>query len=248
MVTNSKNETMKKMMMIWILPLILLCGCEKDLVQYEHGGLEITVEQGDAWLHDFPVFMGIKKKNPPQIAVWIEDPEGNYLATIYASHKIATRSWQAAGGNRRREALPHWCHRRGVQYPDGLYLPTKEEPLTDGISGATPRGSFGLKLCPDGGLTRFVVKVEVNHSTDFNEAYPESAKAGEPGYSGGRHGSGQPAVVYAADVDLSSGATEFVAVLVGCSSPDGTSGEVSADVSGLTTALRIVKRITVCVR
>lgn len=239
---------MKKMMMIWILPLALLCGCEKDLVVYGHGSLEVSVEQGDAWLHDFPLLLGIKKKNPPQIAVWLEDTEGNYLATVYASHKIATRSWLAAGGNRRREALPHWCHCRGVRYPDGLYLPTEEEPLADGISGATPRGSFGVKLCPAGGLTRFVVKVEVNHSTDFNEAYPASAKAGEPGYSGGRHGSGQPAVVYAADVDLSSGVTEFGAVLVGHSSPDGSSGDVSSDVSALTTALRIVKRITVSVR
>ena len=118
---------------------------------------------------------------------------------------IRDRSWLAAGGNRRREALPHWCHSRGVQYADGLYLPTKSEPLADGISGATPRGSFDLKLSPEAGLDRFVVKVEVNHSTDFNETYPESAKEGEPGYSGGRHGSGQPAVVYAADVDLSSG-------------------------------------------
>ena len=88
----------------------------------------------------------------------------------------------------------------------------------------------------------------MNHSTDFNEAYPASAKAGEPGYSGGRHGSGQPAVVYAADVDLSSGVTEFGAVLVGHSSPDGSSGDVSSDVSALTTALRIVKRITVSIR
>lgn len=239
---------MKKMMMGWILPFALLGGCEKDLVVYGHGSLEVSVEQGDAWLHDFPVFMGIRKKNPPQVAVWLEDARGNYLATVYASHKIATQSWQAAGGNRRREALPHWCHSRGVQYPDGLYLPTKKEPLADGISGATPRGSFGLKLSPAEGLTRFVVKVEVNHSTDFNDAWPESAEEGEPGYSGGKHGSGQPAVVYAADVDLSSGAAEFEAVLVGHSSPDGTSGEVSADVSGLTSALRIVKRITVRIR
>ena len=65
-----------------------------------------------------------------------------------------------------------------MQYADGLYLPTKSEPLADGISGATPRGSFDLKLSPEAGLDRFVVKVEVNHSTDFNETYPESAKEG----------------------------------------------------------------------
>ena len=119
--------------MAWILPFVLLGSCDKELVEYEKGSVEIVVERGDAWLHDFPLFLGIKRKNPPQIAVW-------------------------------------------MQYADGLYLPTRNEPLADGISGATPRGSFDLKLSPGAGLDRFVVKVEVNHSTDFNETYPESAK------------------------------------------------------------------------
>lgn len=231
--------------LLWILPFVLLGSCRKELVEYERGSLRIAVEKGDAWLHDFPVMLGITKKNPPQLAVWIEDPAGGYLSTVYATRKIATQSWQAAGGNRRREALPHWCHSRGVRYADGLYLPTKREPLTDGISGATPRGSFALKLTPAGALTRFVVKVEVNHSTDFNAAYPESARAGEPGWSGGKHGSGQPAVVYAAEVDLSSGEREFEAVLIGHSAADGSSGAVEADVSELTSALHIVERITI---
>lgn len=239
---------MKKMVIAWILPFVLFGSCRKELVEYDQGSVKVVVEQGDQWLHDFSLFMGIKKKNPPQIAVWVEDTEGKYLATVYASYKIATQSWQAAGGNRRKEALPHWCHSRGVQYADGLYLPTSDEPLTDGISGATPRSGFDLKISPAAGLQRFVVKVEVNHSTDFNEAYPRSAKEGEPGYSGGRHGSGQPALVYAADVDLASGASEFEAVLVGHSSPDGSSGEVDPDLSGLTSALRIVERITVRIR
>ena len=239
---------MKKMMMALFLPLVLLGSCNKDLIEYEQGNVKIAVEPGEGWLHDFSGFLGINKKNPPQLAVWIEDTEGNYLSTVYATHKIATQSWQASGGSRRKEALPHWCYSRGVQYPDGLYLPTKDEPLTDGVSGATPHGGFDLKLVPGENLKRFVVKVEVNHSTDFNETYPESAKEGEPGYSGGRHGSGQPAVVYAADVDLSSGSEEFEAVLVGHSSPDGSSGGIDPDISGLTSALRIVERITIRVR
>lgn len=238
---------MKKMMM-WLLPFVLLGSCEKELVEYERGSLKICVEPGDAWLHDFPVFLGINKKNPPQLAIWIEDAGGKYVSTLYATHKIATQSWQASGGNRRREALPHWCYSRGVRYADGLYLPTKREPLTDGISGATPQSGFDVKLLPGQDLKHFVVKIEVNHSTDFNDAYPQSAKAGEPGYSGGKHGSGQPAVVYAVEVDLLSGAKEFEAVLMGHSTPDGASGEVDPDVSQLTSALRIVKRITVRVQ
>jgi len=237
------------MITTWIcLSLLSLCSCQRELIDYEAGDVKISIEEGKEWLHDFPLFLGIKKKNPPQIAIWMEDMQGNYLSTIYASHKIATQAWQSAGNNRRKEALPHWCHSRGVQYEDGLYLPTQKEPLTDGISGATPRGSFNVKLQPTNKLKQFRVKIEINHSTDFNDYYPKSAREGEPNYSGGKEGSGQPALVYSADVDLSSGQKSFEAILLGHSSPDGSTGSINTDTSTLTTALHIVKRITVNVQ
>lgn len=224
---------------------LLFGSCQKELIEYKAGDLKVSIEQGNEWLHNFPVFLGIKVKNPPQVAIWIEDVNGNYLSTVYVSHRIATQSWRMSGGNRRKEALPHWCYTRGVQYDDGLYLPTKDKPLTDGITGATPRGSFDVKLSPSQSLKKFVVKVELNQSTDFNGHYPKSAKEGEANYSGGEEGSGQPAIVYAVQVDLTSGKKSFEANLIGHSSPDGTSGDIDTDVSKLTTALHIVKRIMV---
>ena len=168
---------------------------------------------------------------------------------VYVTRKSSTQSWVASGGSRRKESLPHWCHARGVRYADGLYLPTKRDPLADGISGATPRESYELKVTPQGGLRRFIVKFEVNHSTDFNEFYPESAREGDPGWSGGKEGSGQPALVYAADVDLDSGDGVFAAAPVGHGSPDGSDGSLSPDLSTLTSmltsALHILERITV---
>lgn len=231
-----------------IISLIIasgFCSCNKNLVEYKQGDLRISIEQGDAWLHDFPLFLGIKVKNAPQIAIWLEDTQGNYLSTIYVSHKIATQGWQMASGNRRKEALPHWCHSRGIAYEDGLYLPTKDKPLADGISGATPRGSFDVKLNTANNLKQFVVKIEVNHSTDFNNYYPKNAKEGDANFSGGKYGSGQPALIYKADVDLSKGLKTFEASLIGHSSPDGSDGNIYTDMTGLTTALDIVKRITI---
>lgn len=226
----------------------VLTSCDKELIAYQQGDVKIRIEKGEAWLHDFPLFMGIKKKNPPQIAVWIEDTAGNYMTTIYASHKIATESWMANGGNRRKEALPVWCFARGVQASDGLYLPTKKEPLVDGITGATPQESFDLKITPLGDLRQFVVKIELNHSTDWNDNYPENAKEGESNYSGGKGGSGQPAVVYAASVDLNLNQEEYTAVLMGHSSPDGSDGNIYPDISALTSALNMVKEIKINVR
>lgn len=240
---------MKKMNIALIFCIAVLCNsCNNDLIEYQTNDLKISIEQGDDYLHDFPLFLGIKKKNPPQMAIWTEDLQGNYLSTIYVTHKIATESWQSAGGNRRKEALPHWCYSRGVIYDDGLYLPTKKRPLVDGISGATPTKSFTMKIKPNNELKQFVVKIEVNNSTDFNKYYPKSAKIGDANYSGGKMGSGQPAVVYAAIVDLTSNKKTFRAELIGHSSPDGTDGNVQSDVSTLTTALHIIKQITINVQ
>lgn len=228
-----------------VTALGVLTSCNEDLVAYKEDDIKIQVTKGGHWLHDFPGFFGIDKKNPPQIAIWVEDLAGNYLATVYASHKIATQSWQASGGNRRKEALPTWCHARGVQYADGLYLPTKDQPLVDGISGATPHGSFDVKIRPVGDLKQFVVKIELNHSTDWNDSYPENAKEGDTNYSGGKEGSGQPAVVYSAEIDLDSGSKQYTATIIGHSSPDGSNGDIYPDISSLTSALNIVKDITI---
>lgn len=234
----------RNLLVAGITTLGLLTSCD-DLVTYEQDDIKIVLDEGDEWLHDFPLFAGIKIKNPPQIAVWIEDMDGKYVTTIYVTHKIATESWRANDGNRRKEALPAWCFARGVQYADGLYLPTKDEQLVDGISGATPHGSFDVKIRPVGELRQFVVKIELNHSTDWNDAYPEGAMEGAANYSGGKKGSGQPAVVYSAAVDLDSDRKQYTANLIGHSSPDGSNGEISSDLSALTSALNIVKKITI---
>jgi len=220
------------------------------LIEYGRGDLRILVEQGEHWIHDFPLFMGIKIKNAPQIAIWVEDLQGNYLSTVYVTHKVAMQSWRGNNGNPRKEALPHW---RWSTVFDGASGATPKggpeiKPFTDGITGATPRGTFDIKLRPNNTLKRFVVKIELNHSTDFNDHYPESAKEGDPNYSGGKEGSGQPAVVYAAEIDLSSGLNNVEAVLIGHSSPDGSSRHVFPDTSKLTTALHIVKRITINIK
>ena len=91
----------------------------------------------------------------------------------------------------------------------------------------------------------FIVKVEVNHSTDFNDNFPKNAQEGDANYSGGKEGSGQPAVIYKAEVDLTTGKKTFETTLIGHSSPDGSDGEIHTDLSGLTTALEIVERITI---
>ena len=71
---------------IWFLSLLINSGCNRDLVEYDSNELKISIEKGEEWLHNFPLFLGINIKNPPQIAIWTEDMEGNYLSTVYVTH------------------------------------------------------------------------------------------------------------------------------------------------------------------
>ena len=223
----------------------ILTSCDKDLVTYEQGDIKIYVKEGSEYIHDFELFWGITKPSTPQMAIWIEDLMDNYISTVYVTHTIATQSWTASGGDRRKSALPVWCHSRGIQYSDGLYLPTKDKPIVDGISGATPKGSYDVKISPVGDLRQFVVKIEVNHSTDWNDDYPKNAKEGDTNYSGGKGGSGQPAIVYSAEVDLDTHQKQYTASIIGHSSSDGSNGEIYTDLSSLTSALNIIEEITI---
>jgi hypothetical protein len=240
---------MKKRILSMTLSLATISCSGQNAVHSElgNGNIKVSIEQGSEWLHDFSIFWFIKRKNAPQIAIWTEDLEGNFLSTIYVSEKLATQSWTAAGGNRRKEALPCWSYAQGKQYVDGLYLPTKKEPLPDAVTGATPKSSFVANLQMSEDIKLFVVKCEFNHSTDFNEYYPKDARVGDTNYSGGKLGSGQPAVIYQTVIELNSGKKEFKGKLIGHSSPDGSDGKIYPDTSQLTTALNIVKEITVYV-
>ncbi|CAM4070403.1 DUF2271 domain-containing protein [Serratia silvae] len=227
------------------LSLLFLTACQQETKQFTHGNISVDIKTGEQWQHSFKLFWGIKVKNDPQIAIWLEDMEGRYLSTVYVSKKIATQGWIFSGGNRRKEALPYWSHKRGVQDNDGLYLPSKKAPLPDAITGATPSADFDLKISQPNGQAQFILKAEFNHSTDFNDYYPKSAKPGDAGYSGGEEGSGQPALVYQAVIDLSSQQKTFKAQLIGHSSPNGSNGELFDDLSTITSAKDIVKEIVV---
>jgi hypothetical protein len=247
---------MKRIALFAIL-VMLLCSasaCAKnDIVittRAETTGTDITLafEKGASFIHPLKIFKVITIKLPPQIAVWIEDPDGNYVETLYVTRKGGTQGWKGKPGGppaetiRRPEALPCWSHKHNVVYPDGLYMPTRENPLTDAVTAASPAGNFHLNTKVPQGLTKLVVLVEVNLPGDYNEAYPGNASPGSPNYSGA---SGQPSIIYEASVDLASGPGTWELKPIGHGSPDGSDGAISPDLSGLTTAKDIISGVTV---
>jgi hypothetical protein len=216
--------------------------------------IEIHVDAGEHWEHQFTAG-SISIKTTPQIAVWIEDLNGNYLDTLYVTKRTAAQRWRGKAGPyeekgniRRKASLPYWAHKRGVRYSDGLYLPTKKQPLPDSITSASPKESFQLRSSVAEEIDNFVVLVEINNSTDFNEYFKRDASPSDPAFSGGSFGSGQPALVYKTVVQTDTDGRIFELVLAGHSSPDGENGKLYTDVKKITTAKGIAEKIVATIR
>jgi len=216
--------------------------------------LTVDLEQGEHYIHKMKILPLITIKSPPQIAIWLADTKGNYVETLFVSRKTATQKWSKAPKDktpkdkiRRQESLPYWAHTRGVQYADGLYLPTTENPLPDSITSASPKDGFILNTKMAEDLKQFRILVEIDASLDFNEYFPEDAGVEDDNYSGGVWGSGQPALIYSAEIDLHRVRQSYELQLIGHSSPDGSNGNIYTDLAGLTTAKDLVRKITVAI-
>lgn len=188
----------------------------------------------------------------PLIVFWVEDNDGKYISTLYASKSIATGIFRygvnkegkwTPGERRRPAALPYWSHKRGVKASDGLLIPSADSPLPDAITGATPQGNFVLSTAVPKGCATLRFFMEVNQTWDWNEYWHNSKFPNDEEYKT----SCQPAVVYSVEVDLSKGAGIYQFKPIGHSHPSGVTGELFPDLSTLTTALEIASKVTVTV-
>ena len=229
---------------VMVLPLSMITGCSTGMVLGD-GDLAVTVEEGEAWFHEIPLFLFFTSKAPPQMAFWIEDTDGTYIETLFVTRKTATGEWLKAPGDStqadeitRPESLPRWIHVSG-------HRPGEENAETDAVTGASPKKSAVLGINSSAYTHPFYIYGEINASLDFNGSYPEDAEPGAENYSGGPWGSGQPALVYRALVDPAADISQWEMELIGHSSPDGSGGEIEEDMSGITTAGDIVSSLLV---
>ncbi|MEM7381460.1 MAG: DUF4405 domain-containing protein [Bacteroidota bacterium] len=198
----------------------------------------------------------------PQMAIWLESLEGEYLSSLYVTHATAKgtfsggrtkenfKSFDAKPGGskeyRRVDALPVWSHKRGVQQVDGLYAPSTEHPLVDGISGATVSGSFRLKSSFGEYADKLRLRLEINVAFDDNKYYSEYDFPEDEVFHNGTGQLGQPSVVYESLIHLGDdNKTYYLMDLIGHGHHSAQTGSIYADIERLTTAKNIVERILV---
>jgi hypothetical protein len=85
----------------------------------------------------------------PQLAIWIEDMNGNFIKTVYSTPKIKTIN--------RESALPVWQNKVGE--------------VVDTISSATPQKDTNIGVKKPENLDKYNIFLEVNRSYDTNNYY-----------------------------------------------------------------------------
>lgn len=244
---------MKTTLIIFVILLVIGCASnrtaqvQKTIINTTpeniHTKLELDFEQG-------------KSHNHPSFAVWIEDLDGNFIETLYVTQYVAigifghgeiqSGRWSDEPGEARRPAsLPYWSHKRNIKAPDGLYIPSPETAVPDALTGATPIGSFildtGTKITSN---DKFKILAEVNQPWDSNNYWSNSRFPDDKDYNT----SLQPAIVYSATVDPMSNQKEYNLKAIGHSDPSGKNGELTSDLSTLTTAMEIFQNIVVRIK
>jgi hypothetical protein len=200
----------------------------------------------------------------PQVAIWLEDSTGNYLETLLVTTSTARGLFYSGRSaknfkqsdtakeiestpTRRVDALPYWSHKRGHQYPDGFYSPPTDEPLPDGITGATPTENFYFKSAYSSlqELKSFKVLVEVNVAFDENEYYSEYDFLEDTLYHSGTGLLGQPSIIYSATIRQTDPNHYYILAIAGHGHYSGGTGEIFEELKTITTAKHIVERIVI---
>jgi hypothetical protein len=194
-----------------------------------------------------------KEHNHPLFAIWLCDKSGKYIQTLYVSESIgkgvftranrSTGKW-LPGEIQRPAALPYWTHQRGIKNEYGNFLPTPKQPVVDAYTGATPSGSFVLKVKTEQPLNgEYKIMLEINQSWDWNEWWTNNRFPEDKEYKT----SSQPALVYVTTINTNNRGMEYELKPIGHSHYSGKDGSLTTDLSSITTALKIAKRITVSV-
>ena len=177
---------------------------------------------------------------PPQFAIWLEDPKTHELKTVFVTHRVAVGDWE--GKANVPVALPQWFRLfRGNGKPSATVDKKKGSDLA--ITGATPKADFftlNVEVKPG---SEWICWIEMNLAGDFNDAYPtfDRDKLKEDEFS-----CGQPALLFKAEVKAVEN-MKFTPVLDSQVIWDNGTVSVEPVSEGVTTAREVFDKIELSV-
>jgi len=203
--------------------------------------LNITFIQSNERLAYLNIFIGenfiqnakigiISFNTTPQIAFWLESEDRSYKKTIYITKKFAKQEWDGVIYDKnkifREYSLPAWVSRFKNE------LPTKNNPLSDSITMASPKKDTKIQFTfPID--KKIILFLEVNNSFDYNKYYPKDKTY-----------NGQPSLIYTGMIEPNFKGTLELKL----SYKTDFSGKMLSDLSDITTAKNILKRVEIIIK
>ena len=224
---------MKRLVGLFVLVICVsstaCCSLEPVSVDLSQYNITLSIQPGERWQRIMKILF-FSLKRAPQLAVWIEDDNGNFVSTILVTDRSASNNWISAPREGRPESLPVWNYRRQTaSSPDNV----------DVVSSASPLGSVVVGI-EDNMLIKgntYNVYLEINHSYDYNNFWTERNSGVN----------GQPSLIYHAQFTMGE-PDNLQLVPIGHGSVDGSCGNITLGLEHITTALSIMRSATLKVR
>jgi hypothetical protein len=121
---------------------------------------------------------------PPQVAIWLEDPNSQVIKTVFVTDRSGLGVWK--GKVSCPVALSYWFSRYNKE-TNTVGPPTYRKPASHAVTGATPELEItaSANIAPKSEWNYFV---EVNVAGDFNSDFPSTQKTGMPDPQGNETG------------------------------------------------------------
>ena len=173
---------------------------------------------------------------PPQVAIWLEDPTSQVIKTVFVTYRSASGDW--IGKVSCSAALPYWFGRYNEE-ANTTGPPTYRKPAPLAITGATPELGITAqaKVSPKSKWNYFI---EVNVAGDYNGDFPSMRENGMPD----PQGNGQPSLIYKGSVVAEPG-FKSSPILIGRTEQWNPTDKITTDVNGITTAKEVLGKIEV---
>ena len=176
---------------------------------------------------------------PPQIAIWLESPDGSVIRTVFVTYRAGFGHW--VDKVECPVALPYWISRWNRETKT-TGAPSFNTHVPDAVTGATPKLEFTASTRVKPGSDWFYF-IEVNVSGDFNKYFPSMRKNGEPD----PQGNGQPSIVYKGQINAANSDVSTPQI-IGRTEQWQPVDYLIADMNGITTAKALLSEIRISCR
>lgn len=184
------KKIMKRAVKLFTASVVLIAILAAIAVARTRGRTEIRID-----IHQNKNLIHLSTfAEPPQFAIWLENPASKNVKTIFVTHRVAAGDWE--GKANVPNALPYWFR----IFKGNGNSPGQSGDVVDSdmaISGATPKDDYftiRVEVPPE---SEWICWIEMNLAGDFNDAYPE---IDSQTYTEDEFKDGQPALLYRADI------------------------------------------------